>query len=269
MDGCGLSISTCTQYAVTDSDAQSYDLDPDNVPPELPGSVRVGEDLEETLDFIAADLFIQSCNCVRSFGDFHLALSHGQVQERLLIKLMVDPKYRTMPWSRTHLWSIAESKLEPGHPEHSMTHWTQIAVDAGGIPAAQVHCVFGHQPTGARLYADELTEHLEWRERGHDRLDFVLLGDEIDLIGGFDDPTDQLVSFTPCQSRIVMTRRLINSSRFIGILGVGQSGRALVDVVGKDHREIGLSPAGGVMRWYLDGYACRHTQDLYINEESS
>lgn len=246
---------------MSDHDAQSYDLDPVNVPPELPGSVRIGEDIEETLDFIAADLFVQSSNCVSSFGDFHLALTHGYVQERLIMKLMVDPKYRSMPWSRTHLWSISEPTVPPGHPDHSMTHWTQIAGEAGGIPPQQLHNIHGHQPSGPMLYASELTEHLEWRERGHDRLDFVLLGDEPELIGGFDDPADQLVGYSPCQTRIVMTRRLINSSRFIGILGVGRSGRVLLDKISGESHRIGLSPHGGIMRWYLDEYACHHTQE--------
>lgn len=246
---------------MNDRDAQSYDLDPVKTPPDLPGSVRVGEDIEEALDFIAADLFVQSNNCVSSFGDFHLALTHGQVQERLIMKMMVDPKYRSMPWSRTHLWSISEPTVPPGHSEHTMTHWNQIASEAGGIPAQQVHCVQGHQPSGPTLYATEITEHLEWRERGHDRLDFVLLGDEIELISGFDDPADQLVGYSPCQTRIVMTRRLINASRFIGILGVGRSGRALIDEIETDCQRIGLSPQGGIMRWYLDEYACHHTQE--------
>ena len=256
------------QYAVNDADAQSYDLEPAQTPPELPGSVRVGEDTEDTLDGVAADLFIHSINCVNEFGDFHLALSHGAIQERLLMKLMTDPKYRSIPWSRTHLWSVAEPIVEPGHPDHSMTHWSQILVDAGGVPQEQLHSIHAHRPDGAVEYTKELVEHLEWRERGQDRLDFVLLGDEHGLIRGFEEPTDQLVGFAPCQSRIVMSNRLINAARFIAIIGTGHSGRDLVDNFEQDHQEIGLSPAGGVLRWYLDGYACRHTQDPYINEES-
>ena len=246
---------------MSDSDTQSYDIEPGNAPPELPGSVLVSDVIEDVLDSLAADLFIQSNNCVSSFGDFHLALSHGPLQERLIMKLMIDPKYRALPWTQTHLWSIAEPTVPVGHQEHSMTHWEQIVLEAGGIPAQQLHHIQGHQPTGAGQYAQELTKHLEWREQGHDRLDFVLLGDDPELIAGIDDPADQLVGFTPCQTRIVMTRRLINASRFIGILGIGASGRALVDMVVKDSQEMGYSPTGGVLRWYLDGYACHHTQE--------
>ena len=246
---------------MSDSDTQSYGIEPADAPPDLPGSVLIGHEIEDVLDSLAADLFVHSNNCVSSFGDFHLALSHGPLQERLIMKLMIDPKYRSLPWAQTHLWSIAEPMVPPGHEDHSMTHWEQITADAGGIPKEQIHNILGHQPTGAGQYSDELTKHLEWRERGHDRLDFVLLGDEPELIAGFDDPADQLVGFTPCQSRIVMSRRLINASRFIGIMGIGAPGRALVEKVVKDPQEIGYSPPGGVLRWYLDGYACHHTQE--------
>ncbi|HCT45484.1 MAG TPA: hypothetical protein DF699_09745, partial [Phycisphaerales bacterium] len=104
-------------------DASSYGLEPAAEVPDLPGSVRMGEDIEAALDMLAADLFVQSTGCVSSFGHFHLALSHGRAQERLVMKLMTDPKYRSIPWDRTHIWSVAEHGLEPGHPDHSMTHW--------------------------------------------------------------------------------------------------------------------------------------------------
>ncbi|MDF1809823.1 MAG: 6-phosphogluconolactonase [Phycisphaerales bacterium] len=240
---------------------QSYDLDPVATPPALPGSVRVGADREETLDRLAAELFIQANNCVRSFGEFHFALSYGDIQERLLIKMMVDPKYRSMPWSKTHLWSVIETNLPPEHPEHSMTHWSQIAADAGGIPEEQIHRVQGHDPSGPTLYEQEIIEHLEWRERGQDRLDFVLIGDDLQLIEGVDDPLGGLVGFTQSDTQIAMTRRLIDASRFVAILAVGQSGRGLVEALTQNKHNIGVSPTGGVLRWYLDGYACNHTQE--------
>jgi len=124
-----------------------------------------------------------------------------------------------------------------------------------------LHAVLGHSPEGAAAYARELVEYLEWRERGQDRLDFVVLGDDPALIEGVDDPTDQLVGFTGCQSRIVMTRRLINASRLIAVLGCGKPGRRMVAELTDGAHPIGLAPGGGVLRWYLDAYACGHTDE--------
>lgn len=251
---------------MNNEDTQSYDLEPGNVPPDLPGSVRVGEDIEETLDLLAGDMFVQSLSCVEAFGDFHLALSHGPIQERLMIKLMIDPKYRAMPWSQTHLWSVSEGLVPPEHDEHSMTHWHQIVADAGGIPPEQLHRVHGHSHEGASRYTQELIEYLEWRERGHDRFDFVILGTNKAELVGFDDPAGQLVGFTPCRTRIGITRRVLDASRFVAVLGMGMDGRVMVEeFLGTDSKEssrFGISPTGGVLRWYLDGYACHHTNEV-------
>lgn len=217
----------------------------------------MGEDDEDALDMLAADLFVQSSSCVSTFGHFHLALSHGVAQERLVMKLMTDPKYRSIPWDRTHLWSIAEPLVEPGHPEHSMTHWRELAGEPGEIPDEQLHHIQAHRHDAPSGYERELIEHLEWRERGHDRLDFVILGDDPVMLRGIDDPMDRLVGVQETRSMVMMTRRLLNASRMIAVIGIGHSGRSLIDTVRGNHEEIGLHPDAGVLRWYLDAYACR------------
>ena len=246
---------------VSEHDESSYDLEPANEVPDLPGVVRMGEVGEEALDMLAADLFVQSSSCVSSFGHFHLALSHGRSQERLVMKLMTDPKYRSLPWDRTHIWSIAERMVEPGHPEHSMTHWRELAAAAAGIPDEQLHAIHAHRHDAAGHYERELIEHLEWRERGHDRLDYVILGDELALLAGTDDPMGRLVGLSEDQDRVVMTRRLLNASRSIAVVGIGREGRGMVDELRGDHGRIGLSPDAGTLRWYLDAYACRCTEE--------
>lgn len=217
----------------------------------------MGEDEEEALDMLAADLFVHASSCVSSFGHFHLALSHGRAQERVMMKLMTDPKYRSIPWDRTHLWSVAEQAIEPGHPEHSMTHWDELAAQPGEIPGDQLHAMQAHRHDGAELYHRELIEHLEWRERGHDRLDYVILGSELPVLRGIEDPMGRLVGTSEDHAWVMMTRRLLNASRSIAVVGIGRSGRAMVDRVRENHELIGLAPGIGTLRWYLDAYACR------------
>ncbi len=221
----------------------------------------MGEDSEVALDMLAADLFVQSSNCVSSFGHFHLALSLGRGPERLIMKLMTDPKYRSIPWDRTHVWSVSEGVVEPGHPEHSMTHWRELIAEPGEVPEGQLHPIVAHRPDGASMYERELVEHLEWRERGHDRLDYVILGADVEVLNGVEDPMRGLVGMNDDESRVVMTRRLLNASRTIAVVGVGHEGRGLVDVVREDHGQVGLSPDAGSLKWFLDAYACRCTEE--------
>jgi hypothetical protein len=101
--------------------ADLYDLAPRPVAPALPGTVVVRESADELVDAVAADLFIHALNCIRTFGDFHLALSGGSTPLPLYRRLMYDPSYRDLPWTRTHLWMVDERRVpfddEPfGHP---------------------------------------------------------------------------------------------------------------------------------------------------------
>ena len=81
-----------------------YEVAPRPPTPRLPGTVVVREDVDALVDAVAADLLIQAHNCVRTFGDFHLALSGGTTPVLLYQRLMIDPAYRELPWTRTHLW---------------------------------------------------------------------------------------------------------------------------------------------------------------------
>jgi hypothetical protein len=45
--------------------------------PKLWGTVDVRHDREDVYDALAADLMLHATNCVRTFGDFHLAVSGG------------------------------------------------------------------------------------------------------------------------------------------------------------------------------------------------
>ncbi len=88
---------------------EPYELAPGVNAPELPGRVVLRESVEETLDAAASELFVLSLDCVRAFGDFHLALSVSPSLEGLFQRLLVDPKFRSLPWNRTHLWLACET----------------------------------------------------------------------------------------------------------------------------------------------------------------
>src|ERR1044072_6324125 len=79
--------------------------------PSLPGSVIVRQALDDLIDVVAAELYFHAKNCVRAFGDFHLALSGGSTPEPLYRRLMYDPNFRDLPWKRVQLWIVDERRV--------------------------------------------------------------------------------------------------------------------------------------------------------------
>ncbi len=232
-----------------------YELNLEPRTPALPGSVVVREDREELLDALAADILVQSSTCISTFGDFHLALAYSDLVHALIVKLMTDPKYRSIEWTRTHLWTACERRVPVGHADHSMTAIGELLVGPSGLPESQVHPMIAHHPQACELYQADLREHLGWREKGQDRLDCVVIEGHHTAIAGHDDPADRLVGVSDDEC-IVLSRRMICSSRMVGIGLSGASGRDTVTVLESGHLVPGIEPVLGTLKWYLDHAAC-------------
>lgn len=254
---------------------QPYQLSPQPERPRLPGEVVVRETVDDLLDAIASDLFFQAKACVRSFGDFHLALSGGSTPEPLYRRLMYDPRVRDFPWKKTHLWQVDERCVEDDDDRRNWKMIGDILLDHSDIPHAQAHPMPVLDPDGDRRYERELRDTLEWREKGHDRLDYVLLGIGGDLHTAslfpgsiaLDAPAGRLAVFNDGPGvvppkRMTLTYELLNASRFLAVMVTGKAKR---DAVARLTREalapadapvLGIRPVGGVLRWYLDRAAC-------------
>lgn len=245
----------------------AYDVETPPTPPPLPGSVVVRASVDDLIDAIAADLMVHAMNCVRTFGDFHLALSGGSTPLPLYRRLMYDPNYRSMPWARTHLWIVDERCVPFDDERSNFRSISETIGEHSGIPPEQVHPIFALAPDADTAYETLLRETLAWREPGHDRLDFVLLGMGADahtaslfphspaLVAEVDerrrlehqaskgrigiespaapDSPPRLVRMnagpkvTP-PDRVTMTLRLINASRFIAVMATGAGKRATI-----------------------------------------
>ena len=274
--------------------AEAYELVQRPVAPLLPGTVVVRPDADTIVDAVAADLLIQAHNCVRAFGDFNLALSGGTTPVALYQRLMIDPAYRELPWNRTHLWIVDERRVPFDDDRSNYKMIAEILGDHSGIPPEQVHPIFAMADDADALYTQALRDVLGWREKGHDRLDFVLLGMGADAhtaslfphspallesleairpvpkggkLGGRELPLVRINSgptVTP-PDRVTMMLPLINASRFIGILATGKGKAATLRKVAArvgdssapaDLPILGVRPLGGELRWYLDYEAC-------------
>ena len=241
--------------------------------PDLPGDVIVARSADQIVDKIAADLVVHAKNCVRQFGDFHLALSGGSTPQPLYERLMYDPQYRMLPWRQTHLWIVDERCVDFADERSNFRSIRETIVDHADIPSEQVHPIFPLSEIADRRYEQELKAALEWREPGQDRLDFILLG-----MGG-DGHTASLFPHssalreetklvtivsdgeTPAPGRVSMTFPLINAARFIAVLVTGYSKADAVARLAAREETIatlpvmGLAPVGGELKWYLDAEA--------------
>ncbi|MBC7772344.1 MAG: 6-phosphogluconolactonase [Pyrinomonadaceae bacterium] len=156
--------------------SDGYEIESLPPAPGLTGSVVVRASADELVDAIAADFLVHAINCIRTFGDFHVALSGGSTPIPFYQRLMYDPSYRAIPWQRAHLWIVDERRVPFDDDRSNFRSISEIIVDHSGIPSEQVHPIFAQAPDADTAYEALLRETLGWREPGHDRLDYVLLG---------------------------------------------------------------------------------------------
>ncbi len=258
------------------SDRDPYEII-DDLPevPRLPGHVVLSEDADRALDAIGMDIVHHAKACVRAFGDFHLALSGGSTPMPLYERMMIDPAYREMPWRRTHLWIVDERCVPFDHEKSNFGQIREMLGDHADIPPSQLHPIRADEHDADALYEAELREVLAWREKGHDRLDFVLLG------MGDDGHTASLFPHSPAlhvmdrlacfnrgstvtpPDRVTMTYNLINGARFVGALVVGKKKAPMLHrIINGTESAVeipikGIAPVGGEFRWYLDADAAR------------
>jgi len=259
-----------------------YDVDHPPAAPRLPGTVCLRRHADDTIDALALDLLTQAEACVRAFGDFHLALSGGSTPLPLYRRLMLDPRFRHLPWTRTHLWIVDERRVSFDDPASNFAQIRDILVDHSGIPEAQVHPMEATEPDADIRYEQTLRSVLEWRERGQDRLDFVVLGMGADahtaslfprsiaLRDRTDPPRLVLINDGPEVTpppRVTMTAHLLNASRCVAVLVTGAAkAKTLARVSAAWRLEdpaladelpiLSINPKAGELRWYLDWQAC-------------
>jgi len=255
-------------------DPLAYDLEGVTLPqPRLPGETVVTPSEDELLDRVAADLVIHAENCVREFGDFHLALSGGATFDRLYQRLMYDPNYRRLPWRRTHLWFVQEACVPRDDQRSSYRLIRETLGDHADIPGEQFHPIPAESPEAEREYEQQIRDALAWREKGQDRLDYVLLTmDDDGCMTGIHPGSpalsdeEHLVRRSPESlgsplQCVTMTTSFINAARFVAVLVSGETRASAVDRIAAGRSDDvlpmrGIAPINGVLRWYLDAPAC-------------
>jgi len=196
------------------------------------------------------------------FGSFQMALAPGPIAALAYRRLMTDPQLRSFPWGLTRIWLLADTAPRGGPDAAADVH--EWFGDLAGIPSDQMHAPPRDHDDPAGAYEAMLQENLGWREKGHDRLDFVLLAPPIDEMPSTPLPGADLDAplVTEADGVIGMTLRCVNGARLIAALAPGEESRACVRRIARnqpEHREVTLAsvnPVGGSLRWYVGGEAC-------------
>lgn len=229
----------------------------------LPGEVMIRRTAAEALDSLAADLLAQALTCVRTFGDFHLAVGGDATMELVYMRLMTDPELRAFPWRDTHLWLTHEHEVDDDHPRLVFASVRDFLVDHSDIPAAHIHRPAMSESAPIE-YERELRAHLSRRDRGHDRLDGAILSVEPQGDAGGRSLTQAAAEesrwcawLEPAQSprTLALTRTFLNATRMIGLLAVGEERSQAVAAINHAAGSLSINPLAGELRWYFDDAA--------------
>lgn len=250
-------------------------------PPRLTGEVHVAATADQLYDDLAMLLLGVASDAVAQRDAFHLALSGGSTPEPFYMRLVIDPRFRGLPWDRTHLWIVDERRVPETDECSNYRMICESLADHVPMRRRQKHPVPTALEDPASAYEQELREVFGFgRPDGQPpRMDFVLLG------MGEDGHTASLFPHSPAlavtdrwvvnnegervtpPARTTMTYPLINAARVVAVLVVGEKKAATVRRV-EEQLQRGPDPAAlpitgidpeaahdGQLIWYLDAAA--------------
>jgi 6-phosphogluconolactonase len=239
--------------------------------------VVVVED-EQQLAAAVAELVADAMRAaVASDGVFRLALAGGSTPRLLHAVLVNDPRYRTLPWSRTDVFWGDERAVPPDHADSNYRMALETLVSKVPIDPTRVYRV----PTedadperAAARYEQTIRTAFELEAHGIPRFDLILLG------VGADGHTASLFPTSPAvreQQRLVvaawsdahqtwrvtMTLPLLNAAAQVTFMVSGAAKAAAVAAALEPPRDSTPPPAAlvqpfdGRVIWVLDRAAAR------------
>lgn len=239
---------------------------------QLSGKVLVQQSHDELFDALATSMMNAATHAVGESGEFHLALSGGSTPEPFYLHLVIDPRFREIPWHQTHVWIVDERRVPEDDEQSNFRMIRETLVDHVPMKRRNAHAmpVMADDPAGE--YESQLAGYLP-----HGSLDFVLLG------MGDDGHTASLFPGSPAQQvsdrwiavndgptvtppdRVTMTYPMLNAARHLAVLVTGAKKREMIRRVDQqlfDHGPdpaalpiTGIDPRDGELTWYLDAHA--------------
>ena len=263
-DGAQWGMHPSEPFAVADQ--------PSSRPPRLPGRVVLRATADDAFDAVLADVFMQAMGCIGAFGDFHFAVSPSTSLETPLRRMLFDLSLRAFPWHKTRLWLANEIAVPEADESRRGAALNDLLGTHSGIPQEQVHLIEGWREDADAAYEKQLRDVLGWREKGHDRLDAVLVAMGADgSIAGLSPGSEAMAAADRLVVRehreggpdeIAMSLRLLNASRVVAVVATGKEVQPMLRTIAALHREgtaasspipaARLAPSGGELRWYVD-----------------
>ena len=78
---------------------------------ELPGEVHVAPDADTLYDDLGLVFTSLALKADEERGAFHIALSGGTTPWPFYQRLLIDIRFRAVPWERTHIWIVDERRV--------------------------------------------------------------------------------------------------------------------------------------------------------------
>jgi 6-phosphogluconolactonase len=219
---------------------------------QLTGTVHIAPSADQLYDDLAHILVTASTRAVDERGVFHLALSGGSTPEPFYMRLIMDTRYRVIPWKQTHIWIVDERCVPADDDKSNFRMIREVLADHVPTRRRQIHPmpVLGDNP--AAMYETELRRAIETSDADAvPRLDFVLLG------MGDDGHTASLFPHSPALAeadkliavnagpnvtspdRVTMTFAMLNAARQVAVLVTGEKKAAALRCVDERLRASG------------------------------
>lgn len=238
----------------------------------LPGEVHVTPDADTLFDDLGTVFTSLGVEADDDRGVFHIALSGGTTPWPFYQRLLIDTRFRQVPWERTHIWIVDERRVPDEDDLSNFKSMRGALLEHIPTPPDQIHPMMVMRDKPDELYEVEMRSVFGQTD-GPPRMDFVLLGMGGDCHTASLFPnsdaihvSDRLIvvndgpNVTP-PPRVTMTYPLLNAARQLAVLCVGaKKTEALKRVAdqmktGPDPVNVpitGIQPTDGVLTWYLD-----------------